>query len=233
MSNMSANSGSPFRSEAVNAARPPWLGSIILIRPISFTFLTLIGTIFGLTIVGFITLGTYTKRTTVVGQLLPNTGLVKVYVPQVGIILERRITEGQYVEKGDLLFILSSDRQILHSENTQATISDQVTSRQFSLRDELNKTKELQQEERIALSHKIDSIRAETAKLDTLIVIQKSRVKFAEDTVIRYQGLQDHVARQRRPRSRGRDRAVVSRCCSKPLPCRCAKPCRWPRPRPS
>src|SRR5471030_1374254 len=25
-------------------------------------------------------------------------------------------------------------------------------------------------------------------------------------------------------------RAAVSRCCSKLLPCRCVRPCRWPRP---
>jgi hypothetical protein len=50
-------------------------------------------------VIAFLAWGTYTERSTVGGQILPEAGLVKVYVPQAGIVLEKRVVEGQAVKK--------------------------------------------------------------------------------------------------------------------------------------
>ena len=186
-----------FRPAALAAKQTSWLGEIVLIRPLSFTFLTAFAAVFAAIVVLFLCWGTYTKRSTASGQLVPDAGLVKVYVQQPGVVLEKRVVEGRHVRRGEVLYVLSSERQGNQGE-VQAGISRQVQSRQHSLQDELGKTRLLQQEEREALVHKIDGLQAEAAKLDGQIDGQRSRVKLAEDTLARYQGLlaQDFIARE-------------------------------------
>lgn len=64
-----------FRPAALAAKQTNWLGEIVLIRPLSFSFLTALAAV----LVLFLYWETYTKRSTVTGQLVPDAGLVKVY----------------------------------------------------------------------------------------------------------------------------------------------------------
>ena len=78
-----------FRQEALDAQHAGGLGEIVLIRPVSFTFLTLLAAAMALLVVGFFLFGSYTKRSTVSGQLVPASGQVKVHAPQAGIVPAR------------------------------------------------------------------------------------------------------------------------------------------------
>ncbi|MBD9356306.1 HlyD family secretion protein [Methylomonas albis] len=187
-----------FRPAALNARQAKWLGDIVLIRPVSFAYLTALAGTLALVVVCFLVWGTYTKRSTVTGQLIPDTGLVKVFVPQPGIVLENHVVEGQRVTQGDVLYVLSSERQSSTQGNTQETISSQVEARQRSLRDELEKTRAMQTDDREALVKKIAGLQAELAKLDSQIEGQKSRVQLSTETLSRYEGLlaQDYISRE-------------------------------------
>jgi multidrug efflux pump subunit AcrA (membrane-fusion protein) len=105
-----------YRSAALNARQVRWLGDIVLVRPLGFSFLTAIAGILAFIVIAFLAWGTYTKRSTVSGQLLPDSGLVKVYVPQPGIVLEKRVTEGQHVNQGDVLYVASTSQELTESE---------------------------------------------------------------------------------------------------------------------
>lgn len=187
-----------FRHAAISAQQTKTLGDIILIRPLSYRVLTSIAAGCALLVVVFFTWGSYTKRSTVIGQLLPDSGLVKVYVPQLGVVLEKRVSEGQSVSAGQILYVLSSERQSSTLGSIQANISHQVESRRLSLQEEMEKTRRLQQDERESLLKRIEGLAAEMQKLDNLIDGQRSRVKLSEDTVARYQGLlgQDYISRE-------------------------------------
>ncbi len=185
-----------FRSAALDAQQTKSLGEIVLIRPISFTYLAIVSGLIALTIVAFLVWGTYTKRSTVSGQLIPNTGLVKVFVPQAGIVLEKHVTEGQRVAKDEVLYVLSSERQSSTQGNTQEAISRQVEMRQQSLRDDLEKTRVMHKEEHDALIEKTSGLEAELSKLDSQIRNQKRRVSLAIKSHSRYEGLliQDYIS---------------------------------------
>ncbi|MDD3529213.1 MAG: HlyD family efflux transporter periplasmic adaptor subunit [Gallionellaceae bacterium] len=187
-----------FRSAALSAHKTKLLGDIVLIRPFTYTVLTAVAAGLALIVVAFMFFGSYTKRSTVVGQLLPDAGLVKVYVPQVGVVQEKRVYEGQQVKKGDVLYVLSSERHSGTLGSIQAAISQQVTSRRDSLREEMDKTRRLQQEERESMVKRIEGIESELRKLDNLLEGQRSRVEMSKDTVARYQGLldQDYISRE-------------------------------------
>ncbi|MGE5469500.1 MAG: HlyD family secretion protein [Bacteroidota bacterium] len=187
-----------FRSAALTAHRTKTLGNIILIRPLSYRVLSAVAAVSALIVIIFFTWGTYTKRSTVIGQLLPDTGLVKVYVPQLGVVQEKQVSEGQSVTAGQVLYVLSSERQSSTLGSIQANISHQVESRRLSLQEEMGKTRRLQQDEREALLKRIEGLAAELQKLDNLIEGQRNRVKLSEDTAARYQGLlaKDYISRE-------------------------------------
>ncbi len=215
-----------FREQAIASQQPKWMGEIVLIRPISFTFLTLFAVALAGIVCAFLIWGSYTKRSTVAGQLTPDTGLLKIYVPQPGIVLEKHVAEGQAVKSGDILYVLSSERHSSRIGDTQAAISSQVELRQASLRDEMQKTRGLQQEERSGLIKKIDALKNELMQLASQIEGQGARVKLSEDTVARYQSLldQDYISKEQlqskqeewldqkaRLQSLGRDRISIGR----------------------
>lgn len=178
-----------FRPEIFKARQVSWMGDIILARSNSAMLLTGLAALVGATIVAFLFGASYTKRVTVSGQLLPDTGLVKMYATQHGVVLEKRVAEGQAVKRGDVLYVLSSDRQDASTRGVQEAISRQVGLRQQLLHEEVAKTRQLQDDERSALSRKVASLADEIAKLDSLLGGQRSRVALAAQTVTRYQGL--------------------------------------------
>jgi membrane fusion protein len=187
-----------FREQALASRQTKWLGEIVLVRPISFAYLTLFAAMLATMICTFLVWGSYTKHSTVSGQLIPDSGLIKVYAPQTGIIIEQHVKEGQLVNAGEVLYVLSSERHSSTLGATQAAISRQVEQRQVSLRDEMQKTHLLQQEERNGLNNKIAGLGNELSKLGNQIMGQQDRVRLAEETLRRYHGLlqQDYISKE-------------------------------------
>lgn len=178
-----------FRKEAVLEQRTETMGDILLIRPLSFTLLTSIAVGMAILVCCFLIWGTYTQRSTVAGQLIPDTGLVKVFTPQAGIVQEKKVSEAQHVKAGDVLYILSSERHSSRIGETQATISQQVDQRLTSLREEMKKTQALHTEEHDGLVKKIAGLKDELTQLKAQITDQNERVKLADATFKRYQYL--------------------------------------------
>jgi membrane fusion protein len=174
-----------FRSAALNARQIKWLGEIVLVRPLSFLMLTTMAVAMALLIVCFMVFGSYTKRSTVFGQLIPDVGVLKVYPPQPGIVMAKHVREGQWFKKGDILYLISSERRSSTQDDIQASISRRVALREQSLRDELSHTRRLQQAEESALRKKVDGLEAEQANVIHQLAGQRMRVELANAAVNR------------------------------------------------
>jgi len=174
-----------FRNAALATRQVKWMGNIVLVHPLSFRYLTAIALSFASLIVIFLITGQYTKRSTVAGQLVPDIGVLKVYTSQPGIVAQKLVREGQSVTKGDVLYVISSERQSNSSGQIQATISQQVALRQQSLRDEMAHTRKLQQDEQVDLQKKVDSLQAEQLNLAHQFAGQRLRVELSEAGVKR------------------------------------------------
>lgn len=180
-----------FRAEALESRQVKWLGEVILIRPVSFTVLSGFAVFLALLVVAFFIWGDYTKRSTVTGQLLPVSGQIKIRVPQYGVVLERFVQEGQFVERGASLLSISSERYSLNAEPVQAEVSGQLGLRRISLLDELEKQKQLQLDERKSLVSKVASLQSELSVLARQTTSQHELVALAADAARRYRGLME------------------------------------------
>lgn len=135
-----------FREEVLEAKSQKWAGNVVLTRPFSFTFLTLCSIAVGLVIIIFIFFGSYTKRNTVQGQLVPKDGLIQVYSSSQGLVSEQLVTEGQVVKKDDLLYSISTVRYD-NKGSTSAAIDKELDNKAVALSVEkyqVNKAHELQ-----------------------------------------------------------------------------------------
>lgn len=176
-----------FRKAALDAAKTHPLGTVIALRPLSTSLLVLLFAVFGLSLLLFFCFGSYTKRVKVYGQLIPASGLVKVYAPQPGTIVAKHTIEGALVNKGDPLLTISSERYTQSGAATQETISSRMQRRLDLLQHEREKLDTIHQEESASLANTIATLSQALDRIDKQILLQHKRVALAQDSARRYE----------------------------------------------
>ncbi|WLF85039.1 HlyD family secretion protein [Moraxella sp. ZY210820] len=174
-----------FRKEVFDAQKVNWTGSIILTRPVSFTFLTCCALAVGLVLVAFAIWGEYTKRSTVKGQLIPQSGLVQVYALQQGIISEKYVFEGKTVQAGEALYKISLTRHTENGDIAQA-LQQQIKLKEQTLRQEIARNQQVHQQEKQSTENQIQRLKNDILQLDGQINAQHQRIDLAENNVKRY-----------------------------------------------
>jgi membrane fusion protein len=187
-----------FRPAAVAASRTDALGPIVLARPVALSALTGVALLIVVLVAGFFGFGTYTAHSTLRGRLIPDRGVIDVRSPQLGTILERRVGEGQLVESGDVLFIVSSERNTAALGPTQRVVAEQLEDRRRSLAAQIENTRVLQRLERRSLDESATALRSEAVTLEQTLADQRERVRLAEETAQRYERVraQGYVAEE-------------------------------------
>lgn len=177
-----------FRDEAAAYQSQRLYGTIILRQPWSSTALTLLfACLVGLLIAFFFTAG-FSRKDNLGGLVLPDRGLIRVPVPQAGVVVEKKVVEGQRVRAGDVLFVVSSERSTRRGQ-TQDSVIAALTARIVSLREELVHTERQAQSRLQALQRRRGEMLAQQATLDAEIELQQTRIQLAEEVERRYDTL--------------------------------------------
>jgi membrane fusion protein len=197
-----------FRTEALEAQKSQWLGSIVLMRPLSFTVVCWAAFAIALALAALLVFGEYTKRARVMGVLAPERGVIKVMPPQVGLIVARHVNEGDRVQAGDKLFTLSLDRVTgvgavakpaqgsstapgiaSGSQFASAAILESFKARKSNLALERSNQTALAAQQRQQLSASISNGDLELTQLRREIATQTARVKSVEGQLAKFQAL--------------------------------------------
>ncbi|ENU29347.1 hypothetical protein F991_02736 [Acinetobacter sp. CIP-A165] len=183
-----------FRKEAFDAKQTRWTGNIILSRPFSFTFFTYFSLCITLVIITFTIWGSYTKRSTVKGQLTPLSGLIQVYATQQGTIMKKNIYEGQKVQKGDILYVISTTNYTEHGD-IAAALAKQTQLKEQSLRNEIMRLHLIHQNEKQTVLNQISLLNESLIRVNNLLLNQRNRVNLAKNNQKRYEiALQQNAA---------------------------------------
>lgn len=180
-----------FRIEAIQHRQSHWLGSVLLLRPISFALWTAFAITVATAVLVFLFLGTYAKKSRVMGFLQPERGIVKVHPREAGTILERHVLEGQQVNRGDVLFVLSGERTSSQQPEVHASIGRHLESRKQSLQNDLAQQQRLLDQQAQALRARITSLQREAAQLEREAALQIRRVKSFENQLENYKRLHE------------------------------------------
>lgn len=179
-----------FRQQALQHQQQRYYGSILLARPLSFTLLTALFAALALAIVTFFFLAGFTRTETATGVLLPAQGLIRVYAPQAGVLVERKVNDGQQVREGDILFILSGERASLSLGDTQSAVGGSLASRIASLKAEQAQQLQLGRQQQAALGKRRADLQLQLSALEAEVVLQQKRHQMAEAAAQRYADLQ-------------------------------------------
>jgi len=175
-----------FRAAAVAARKRDGLGAIVLVRPISFAFLTAFAGAIAGALVSLACFASYTAHATLRGRLVPEHGVIEVTSRQAGTIVERRAGEGEQVIAGDALLVLASERLTRSGAALAAAVDAELDRRRASLTAQIDNTRELEVTERAALLARRAGLEAETASLAEALAAKRRRVALAERAAQRY-----------------------------------------------
>jgi membrane fusion protein len=178
-----------FRPTVLEARQEQELGTVLLAQPISIKVLTLMAIAIAVGLVAFSFWGDYTRKAQVRGFLAPRSGLIKIYSQEAGTIVERRVSEGQRVSKGDVLFVVSMERRTGEAVEAQAAAIARMRERRASLEGDLRQQDFFARIERESLEQRTGIMESELAQLAQEVTTQQRRVASAEGTHARYRQL--------------------------------------------
>lgn len=199
-----------YRKAAIDGQRTNPLGRILLIQPVSYRLLSAVALMCAGVVMTFLVLGSYTRHSTVIGQLLPDGGLIKVYCSRPGMVLERHVQENQTVQAGDVLFVVG-ERPFREASG--------------GLRKRLDLDTIMAPDDGAVLFSKAAELRRQLALVREQIVTQNKRVTLSLNTYEAYAGLvdrdyvspghlrqlqEDHLAQQARLQSLERERVALT-----------------------
>jgi len=179
-----------FRREALEAHRQQWMGEVRLVRPVSLSVLVVVLLGVAIAVGAWLVLGEYTRKAHVRGVLVPDRGWIRLVSPQVATVTERRVTQGQVVRSGDVLFVLALD-QHLGDGTAQQRVQRSLRARQESLSETLETRQRLSREQEAALAQRLTGLRQEVAQIDTESELQRQRLTLSQQTLARLESLRE------------------------------------------
>ncbi len=178
-----------FRAEAVAAQRGSALGRVVLVRPLALSWLTAGIVLAVLLLLAFLSLASYTRKSTAPGLLVPDRGLIRLVAGAAGSVVERRVVEGQQVAAGDVLFVVALDRAVL-APQADAEVAASLEERRRSLLASAQQQQALTASRAQALQRRLAALDAEQAQLDREAALLKDRLVLAQQALERLESLQ-------------------------------------------
>ncbi len=179
-----------FRSETEEARASAWLGRILLVRPLSFAFLTTAALAIALALAAFFTFGEYTRKARLAGVLAPKGGVVKVIAQQAGTIQDLRASEGGRIEENQPLMALVDARARSTLEDLGGSIAARLRERRRALDMQREHALAALRSEQAALQHRSAGLERELSQLDTELDIQARRLAASRQGADRWQRLE-------------------------------------------
>lgn len=177
-----------FRPEAIHATRQQHLGHVLVDQPLSYRLLALLAGLLVILIITFGYFASYTRKATLHGLLMPEQGMLRLSAPTSGRLTEVLAVEGQQVAQGDLLAVISGERQSGLGD-TQALIAEQLQKRL-----EVLARRQAQADERLAgqrrmLDSRLTTINSELRQFSEEHRLLKRRGQLAQAHLDRQQQL--------------------------------------------
>lgn len=178
-----------FRKEAIEFVNSRLYGKIVLANYACHRLLLYFFCAAAVAVVAFFIFFTTSRKAETSGVLLPSKGLIRVRPGQAGIVTQVLVKEGQQVKANDVLFILSNERNIGTRQSAESTVSTLLQNRRDSYRDELLQASQQSFQRVSAVQKRAAALLEEAARLDSQIVLQRSRVALSTQAFQRFNDL--------------------------------------------
>jgi membrane fusion protein len=178
-----------FRKEALHARSTAFMGTSLLRPPLLFGAWATIAALLACSVVAYLFLGEYTKRTRVLGVTAPAAGLIKLMAPHAGLLMERHVDEGQAVKAGEVLFVVSTERLTSGGHGVagaQSAVLEQLERRRASLLEDQGRQRRLATEQADTLRRRLSDLQAQLGQIDREVITQEERVRSGQAQLQRF-----------------------------------------------
>jgi membrane fusion protein len=178
-----------FRREVLEAQRTGWLGDISLSQPLRLWVLTAFACIAALAIALYLALGSYTRRSTVAGRLVPARGLATVLAPAAGVVGELHVAEGTRVTAGQALAVIAVPRVTVASGTPSTALDASLRGREDGVHSAQDGQLRAIAAEATGLNAQLAATRDELAQLEAEIGTREQQMRIGEQTLARMREL--------------------------------------------
>jgi len=182
-----------FRREALEARRTHWLGGISLAQPLRLWLLTAVALLAAVTVALYLLVGSYTRRTTVVGQLVPVQGLATVLAPSAGVVSELHAEEGADIVAGQTLAVVAVPRVTISSAGSR-DMETSLGERRAGLQSVLDGQMRALAAQAGGLAAQLATARNELQQIEGEIATRQQQVHISETTLARLRELHQYVS---------------------------------------
>ncbi|MCQ4095436.1 HlyD family secretion protein [Erwinia persicina] len=156
-----------FRQEALEAKKTKVLGSVALYcPPFRWLIITLVCALVAV-LITFCIFGSYTKRETAKGELVPENGMMTITAMTAGTVITLPAHEGDRLEKGAQVASISSEISTRFGQTREA-IARQLDLQQEGLKQQLSNLEQLNAETLKSLQEKASLLQQQSVELDTI-----------------------------------------------------------------
>jgi membrane fusion protein len=167
-----------FRQEALNAANRGNLGTVALYcPPYRWLVISIVVAITIVTVLFFI-FGSYTKYESSTGELIPKNGMLVIPPPVSATVVDIPVKEGQHVEKGDVVMVLSSEVSTQLGQ-TRQMIAENLAAQRERLLQDLKTLSKLHVVEMQGVTETITSLKLQQEQLKIQLAQRKKQVGLA------------------------------------------------------
>jgi membrane fusion protein len=177
-----------FRQEVLDAQGAQYLGSIRIGRNPRQASVAIVALLLAGALIAFAAWGQVTRKARIPGLLVSALGTLQLSATSAGTLVERRVSEGDFVPAGQVLFVLGTDRAGTQG-NTAALVAQSLMQRRQTLETERG-LRELQARQRLqALGDRLRAVTLETTQAQAEAEFAERRVALATKSAERYQEL--------------------------------------------
>ncbi len=174
-----------FRTEVTQSKQASWLGGILLAHNPRFTVVASVALLLAGALLAFGVWGKVARKVRVPGILMPQMGTVELSTAQSGILLEQRVQEGDWVQQGQVLFVINTDKATAEG-STAVLLASHLAQRRSTLLAERTSRVAQHQQRESHMTERIRSLMLETTQAQHEQTLVKRRVELAEKTWQRY-----------------------------------------------
>jgi membrane fusion protein len=169
-----------FRREAVAHATRRLDGQVVLATPLSVSTLGLLLAVivFGATV--FAALGTYSRKATVAGYLIPDQGMIRAAAATSATLQSLMVKEGDIVDAGDRIAVLGLSTET-SGGNVGEVISQGLASETTAARAKAESRLAQLEVEREQANIRLSKSQAEQTQIATQASLQEQRLQIARD----------------------------------------------------
>lgn len=172
-----------FRKEALEHRKDRLYGDVILLQPLSLTVLVGVVALICAMILAILFWGTYARKETVRGYLVPDKGIVKISAPQPGIVSSVDVREGDEVAEGQLLVAILSERLVKGGMDIDALKLQEIEITKQQQLERIKGEQSLLLSDTGRLKDQIISIKKELSQLQESLKNQQDRLSILESRV--------------------------------------------------